>query len=212
MSRVDKLLTLAKLAAAVLFVKVFLAILVEYPSYFPADFDANFLVGRESYFHGTYSVAFYTHIVSGPLALISASFLMLTGGRRAYRQAHRWVGRSQGILVLALVIPSGLVMSRYALAGPVAGLGLAMLSLATAGCVAMAVLRARARQFRVHRQWATRSFILLSSPLLLRLVSGFAIVEKLDSDWFYRLNAWLSWFVPLLAYEAWRWSRRRDHC
>ena len=204
-----RLLIAVKFAAAALFVKIFLAILAEYPSYFPADFDANFLIGRRSYFYGVYSVAFYTHIISGPLALIGGSFLMLSGGRGRYRRVHRWVGRVQALLVLGLVTPSGLVMARYALAGGFAGMGLAVLSLATALCLGLAVYQARCRQFRSHQIWTTRAFILLSSPLLLRLISGAAIVMRLDTDWFYRLNAWLSWIVPLAIFEAWQHGSRK---
>ena len=211
--RLRRLRILIFLAAAALFTKVFLSILVEYRFYFPANFDAVFLIGRREYFHGPYRIAFYAHIISAPLALAGASFLMLSGGRSRYVGIHRWTGRVNSLMVLVLVVPSGLFMAFYAVAGPIAGVGLGTLSMATAVCLVLAVQNARARRFQAHQRWACRTFILLSSPLLLRVLSGAATLSQLDSNWFYRLNAWVSWLCPLIIYEAWwrsnRYNRRR---
>ncbi len=114
------------------------------------------------------------------------------------------------VLVLAVVAPSGLVMAREATAGPIAAFGFVSLSFATAVCAAMALYCARTQNFQSHQRWATRCFILLASPLLLRLISGALIVLGQESEWGYRLNAWLSWFIPLAIYEVWLrcWSSR----
>src|SRR5688500_7254703 len=48
--------------AALLVLKVTLSVVIGYSEYFPPDFDAQFLLGRESYFWGAYSWAFYTHL------------------------------------------------------------------------------------------------------------------------------------------------------
>jgi prepilin-type processing-associated H-X9-DG protein len=53
-------------------------------------------------------------------------------------------------MVLVLVVPSGLFMAFYAVAGPIAGVGLGTLSMATAVCLVLAVQNARARRFQVH--------------------------------------------------------------
>ncbi len=108
------------------------------------------------------------------------------------------------LLVLAVVVPSGLVMATQAHAGPIAAYGFASLSIATAACAMMALYFARNRNFRSHPSWAIRCFLLLASPLLLRLISGAAIVTQMESEWFYRLNAWVSWLIPLVIYEIWR--------
>ncbi|HIM27983.1 MAG TPA: DUF2306 domain-containing protein [Planctomycetes bacterium] len=202
-NRLNRLRAVLTFVAAALFVKVFLSILYEYRFYFPADFDSAFLSGRQGSFYGHYCVAFYAHIVSGPLALVGGSLLMLSRGRRRYRELHRWAGRILAVIVLAILLPSGLVMARRAFAGPIAGVGFAALSITTAACMAFAVHYARRRQFQMHQKWACRFFILLCSPLLLRLISGSVTVMRLESDWFYRLNAWFSWLIPLAIYEVW---------
>ena len=192
-------------AASLLFVKTFVAILVEYRWYFPPDFEASaFLTGRRESFRGIYPAAFYTHLVSGPLALVFGVMLMLTGGRPRFRTLHRLAGRGQMLLVLLAVVPSGLVMAAEAYSGPIAGCGFAALSLATGACALAAIWHARARCFASHRLWASRCFVLLGSPLLLRIVAGATIVTGIESEWTYRLNAWLSWLVPLAIFEAWR--------
>lgn len=206
--RSNKLQTIAMGAVAVLFAKVLVSILLEYRWYFPADFDASdFLSGRRHTFIGLYRAAFYAHIVSGPIAVILGAFLMLSGGRSRYRHVHRFAGRLLMLIVLAVVLPTGLVMAREAYAGPVAAWGFGALSVATAACAAMAWRLVRARKFQTHRRWATRCFILLASPLLLRLIGGAILVLQMESEWTYRLNAWLSWLLPLAAYETW-WRYR----
>lgn len=189
--------------AALLFVKVFFSILAQYRWYFPADFDSDFLSRRREWFHGVYRAAFYVHIVSAPVALLAGLFLVVSGHFGHDPSSHRWAGRLLGVLVLLLVSPSGLIMAVYAPAGVFAGTGLATLATGTAGCLVMAIRSARLRQFRTHRRWAMRSFVLLCSPLLLRLITGFVIVLRLDPDWNDRLNPWISWLVPLVSYEIW---------
>lgn len=206
-TRLNNLCTFAAGVAAIVLLKVLVEILYEYRWYFPADFDASaFLIGRRDTFFGVYRAAFYAHILGGPTVVILGLFLMFSGGRSRFARLHRRIGRILMLIVLAIVVPSGLAMAFQATAGPIAGFGFASLSIATAASAAAALHFARKARFRSHQKWATRCFILLCSPLLLRLISGAAIVMQLESDWFYRLNAWLSWLVPLAVCEAW-WCR-----
>lgn len=206
--RLNTLKTIACLAAVVLSVKVLLTILLEYRFYFPADFDATFLIGRRESFTGVYAAAFYVHILTAPLALVLGACLMWSGGRGRYVKLHHWGGRVQIVLILAAVVPSGLVMAGWAFAGPIAGAGFAVQSLATAACAILAVRYAMARQFAIHRQWASRCFILLAAPLLFRLISGGLIVLQVESPESYQANAWISWILPLAVYETRRVAGR----
>lgn len=192
-------------ALAILFTRVFLGILLEYRWYFPADFDKSaFLSGRRYTFTGFYPAFFYTHILSGPVAIVLATFQIFSGGRARFRRWHRLAGRALVLIVLLLLFPSGLVMAYQAYAGPPAAAGFGLLSLLTAAAALMSTYHARARRFALHRRWAERCFLLLLSPLILRLIAGAVIVMDIESEWTYRLNAWLSWLVPLLIYEAMR--------
>lgn len=187
-----------------LFCKVLISIVFEYRNYFPANFTSNFLSGRKSYFFGYYQWAFYVHIVSGPTALLIASFLMFSGKRKLLSSWHRRLGKLLAYIVLLLMLPSGVVMATKAFTGPIAGAGFFSLTMLTAACVVVASWHASKRRFKRHQVWATRSFILLCSPLLLRLMTGATIVLNVDSDWTYRFAAWGSWLIPFAALEVWR--------
>jgi hypothetical protein len=188
-------------ALVVLLLKVLFSILWEYRFYFPANFDSAFLGGRRYTFVGTYRAAFYVHIISGPVAILAGGFLIATSNFPRLRSAHRYIGRLQGMLVIGVLAPSGLVMAANAYAGPVAAWGFALLSLGTALACVQAIRYAVMMRMEHHRRWAIRCFILLCSPLLLRLMSGAVIVLGVESDLTYRLNAWMSWLIPLAIYE-----------
>jgi len=200
--------TIVLVAVAVLGLKVLLGILYEYRWYFPANFvESAFLTGREETFTRFYALAFYTHILSGPPTIVLGTFLVWSRGVGPYRRWHRWAGRLQIALVLLTLVPSGLVMATRAFAGPIAGWGFAALSIATAVSAAFTVWYACLGRISRHERWATRLYILLISPLILRIISGVLIVTGSESEIAYRLNAWLSWLIPLATYEIWQYQR-----
>lgn len=185
------------------------SILAPYHWYFPADFErSEFLLGRRHEFQGVYRWAFYAHIICGPITLVTSFILIATGGHSQFRSIHRLLGRVLVILVTVGILPSGLVMSRYAFAGPIAGWGFAALAVGVAICTWFAIYYAVRRRFDTHRQWAMRVFILLCSPLLLRLASSVLSGLGVEADWGYQFNAWLSWLLPLLMFEFWRLTQR----
>jgi hypothetical protein len=191
-------------ALVVLGLRVLGGIVYEYRLYFPANFtEATFLIGREESFTPVYAAAFYTHILSGPPAILLAGFLLWSGGVARYRHWHRWAARVLMLLIFVTLVPSGLLMAQRAFAGPIAGAAFVALSLATAITAGCTLYYARARRFAVHQRWAVRCFLLLVSPLILRVVSGTLMVIGYEEPLGYQCNAWLSWLVPLLAYEGW---------
>lgn len=208
-SRRFRLLRRTALAiAAILFLKVFAETVYEYRWYFPVNFDeSHFLIGRRGTFFGTYRAAFFAHIISGPVVIVLGSILMLIGGRRRFAKIHRTLGRLQMLLVIGVVVPSGFIMALQAYTGAIAASGFAAHAIATGITAFLAIHHALKRRFPLHQRWATRCFILLCSPLLLRVISGATIVMQVDSDWTYRLTAWVSWLLPLGVYEWW-WRRR----
>lgn len=191
--------------AVVLFAKVLASILYEYRWYFPANFlESSFLLGRQDYFHGTYGIAFYVHIISGPIAVVLGAFLISSGARLKFCRLHRFVGKIQLPIVVLLVVPSGAVMATKALTGPVAGTGFMVLAGLTATSILAAVYFAMTGRIEKHRLWAIRCFLLLCSPFLLRLMNGAAFVTGIESATFYQMAAWFSWILPLIAFEIFR--------
>ena len=197
---------LARLVAILLFVKTFGAVLYEYRWYFPFDFENSaFLINREASFVGSYRASFYVHLFAGPIALLTATFLMVSGQQRnfRFRRWHPIAGRLQLVAVAVLSL-SGIVMARNAFAGPIAGVGFVCLAVLTLSTCVAAAIYASQRKFVAHRVWATRCFLLLCSPLLLRIVGGISMVAGIESENLYRWTAWLSWLIPLLLYELFR--------
>jgi hypothetical protein len=195
---------LAMLAAA-LIAKVTLDVLIGYRNYFPPNFDADFLLGRQSYFFGPYRWAFYVHLASGPASLLLGTVLVSERFRNFAPRWHRRLGRIQAANVLLLLVPSGLWMAFYAATGAIAGMGLAALSIATAVCIALGWRAAMQRRFADHRLWMSRTFVLLCSAVVIRMIGGLATVTQFDALWLYPLSCWASWLVPLAAFESRRW-------
>ncbi len=203
-NRENRLAWFFGLLATILVLNVLRQILVNYVDYFPADFKASFLIGREAYFHGIYAGAFYVHIIVGPVALLSGMALVHTGFRRRFGILHAWVGRFQAINVIFLLAPSGAVMAMHAFGGAIAAVAFLLLSLITIASAGASVYHAVGGNIRRHRIWATRNLICLGSPVLLRLMSGGFIVLGIESESTYRFVAWSSWLLPLVVFETWR--------
>src|SRR5262245_53357455 len=94
--------------AVLLIVKVTVEIALGYANYFPPNFDSDFLRGRQGYFFGTYQWAFYSHIASGPIALLGGLVLLSERFRLRFPKSHRNLGRLHAVNVLCVVTPSGL--------------------------------------------------------------------------------------------------------
>lgn len=197
--------------AILLILRVLAAIVANYPDYFPPNFDSLFLQGREATFNRTYRLAFYAHIVCGPLVLVSGLILLSETVRRHWSGAHRRLGRVHAILVLSVLVPSSAVMSRDAFGGWPAGLSFLTLAMATAICVVWGVTDARRRNYAWHRLWMLRSYLLICSAVMLRIASGLAeAIGVSDPEAAYIVAAWGSWLIPLAAFEAAvprRWQR-----
>jgi hypothetical protein len=211
------LTTILRWLAVVLLLRVLVAILGNYPDYFPPDFDSLFLQGRAATFTGVYRPAFYVHIVSGPVVLLGGLIQLSESVRRRYGGLHRWLGRGQVVVLLLFVLPSSVVMSRHAFGGWPAGLSFLLLSAATASCALAGVVGACRRRFDRHRRWMLRCYVLICSAVTLRLISGAAgLVGVPSPEGAYIVAAWSSWLFPLAAYEiaerlpANRRSRRPD--
>lgn len=193
---------LLRTLAAILIVKVTVSVLAEYRFYCPPDFKSDFLRGREAYFWGPYRWAFFTHLISGPSSLILGALLISEQFRKSTARWHRRLGRIHAACVLLLLTPSGLWMACYAATGAIAAAGLGSLAITTAACVVQGWRAALARRFTDHRRWMLRTFVLLCSAVVIRMVGGLATVAQLDAAWLYPASTWASWLVPLMIFES----------
>lgn len=196
------LLQILRWLAILLIVRVLVTILSNYSDYFPPNFQSLFLEGREATFAGLYAVAFYIHIFSSPFVLLNGLLLVSSKFHLRQPKLHRLLGRAQVLVLLLLVLPSSVIMSRHAFGGWWAGLSFHLLSFTTATCAIMGVIHARKRQFVPHRRWMLRCYILICSAVVLRLVSGtLGLMGVSNAELAYILAAWCSWVLPLLVLE-----------
>lgn len=198
-----QILTLAlRWLAVALILRVLVTILLNYPDYFPPNFSSLFLQGREATFQGTYRVAFYVHIFSAPIVLFNGLILLSESIRIRYRNLHRTLGRIHVAILLLLMLPSSVVMCRHAFGGWQAGISFLLLSLATATCAVIGVIHARQHRYAQHRRWMLRSFVLICSAVMLRLISGAAgLIGVSSPENAYAIAAWCSWLLPLTIFE-----------
>ena len=200
-----RLISIWKWLAVMLVLRVLWGILFNYPWYFPADFGTPFLVDREMDFHGIYRTSFYLHIVSSPIALIIGLFLVSSYSRRWLPRIHRIFGRIQIATVCLAVTPSGFVMSFYALGGVISTAAFLFLSVLTAATALLGFQSAITGQFKEHQRWMWRCWILLSSAIVLRLLTMVLSPFGWEPLMLYRVNAWLSWLMPLTVLEIANW-------
>lgn len=190
--------------AAILVVKTTVAIVANYVDYLPPNFQADFLIGREDHFFGRYQWAFNIHITSSPIALMLGLFLVSDRFRLAFPRWHRRLGRIMVPCTAFLVAPSGLWMAFYAAAGSAAALGFIVLSLLTAVCALLGWRTAVQRRFDDHRRWMWRTFLLLCSAVVLRVLGGAGTVFAVPWPWYDAVAGWISWVVPLVGFEIFR--------
>jgi hypothetical protein len=195
------------LLVALLILKVTVATMLKYRDYAPPNFNSDFLRGRESYFFGSYAWAFYIHIASGPVALVLGLILISERFRLRFRKWHRRLGRIQVAGVLFLVAPSGLWMAYHSQAGPVAALGFSALAITTGICTALGWRSAVERRFSEHRRWMWRSFLLLCSAVVIRVIGGLCAATGFHNAWIDPVAAWACWLIPLVVFEL---SRARN--
>lgn len=195
---------------ALLIMKVTLEVMTGYVNYFPPDFSSDFLHGRDTYF-ARYRWAFYPHIVTGPLALFLGLILMSDRFRMRYPRWHRWLGRVHVANVLLILLPSGFVMGFDAAAGRPAVVSFILLTSLTAFCTAMGWRTAMQRRFAIHRRWMQRSYLLLCSAVVLRILGGLGTVAAVPWLWYDVVITWASWVAPLLVFETAVWWQRPRH-
>jgi hypothetical protein len=209
--RLPPLSRVLALLAVLLVCKVAASVVLGYREYLPPNFDSEFLQGRESYFWGAYAWSFYAHLVAGPATLLLGTLLISDRFRARAAAWHRRLGRLQGMCVLLVLAPSGLWMARYAATGSVAAAGLGSLAIATAACVLLGWKAAVERRFTEHRRWMWRTYLLLCSAVVIRMIGGLATVAGFDALWLYPFSAWASWLGPLAIYEGLRLVTQPQH-
>lgn len=164
--------------------------------------DNGFLLTKtEAVRYSVYLPAFYLHIVTGSIVLITGVFQLSQWIRTRYPVWHRASGRVYIFIILIFTAPSGLVMAAHANGGLAAGVGFALLAVLWWFFTYKGFRNAINNQLDVHREFMLRSYALTFAAVTLRLYSFFFALAGFRGETIYILIAWLSWVPSLIVIE-----------
>jgi hypothetical protein len=179
-------------------------------AYIPYNTDVGFLRIKQHYIHiDHWRIAFFIHVYASIWVLLAGFTQFSKRIQRNQPQLHRVMGYIYVTDVLLITGPAGLLMGFYANGGIPSRIAFVSLALLWIYFTAMALIRARQKNFRSHRHFMIRSFALTLSALTLRAWK-FAITNsyELPPMDVYRAVAWLGW-VPNLLLAEWLIRRKR---
>ena len=161
--------------------------------------------------HSTHFPQVFLHAACGTVMLLIGAVNLYLGATRRYFRLHRPFGlaylvggsiSSVSAIILALGNGHGKPSADFSfepLRSNDLGWALATLGVAWLACAAMGYRAALNRRFPSHQAWMIRSYVLVWSFVLCRLIGQFPSFPVLGSG---GAIAWLSWTIPLLACEV----------
>ena len=178
-------------------------------SYVDPDFSRGFLLNKQALFTGYwFPAALYLHAFSAPVVLILVSLLVVFRVER-YRYVHRFLGRVSLVLLFIAVIPSGWVLSYFAMGGIPGKFVFFLLTSYTAYTAFQGYQSIRNKDVTGHKYHMTELVLLLASTTVLRLLLA---LFQLKLGWFgdtaYTTAAILSWVPSVLLLKIARYVTR----
>jgi uncharacterized membrane protein len=172
-------------------------------SYVPYNTDVGFLRIKQQYISiDHWRIAFFIHVYCSMWVLFAGFTQFSKAIQRNNPRLHRILGYIYVIDVLAITGPAGLLMGFYANGGPLSRIAFVTLAILWLYTTAMALIKARQKNFKAHRHYMIRSYALTLSALTLRAWK-YAITNSVELPPMdvYRLVAWLGWVPNLIIAE-----------
>lgn len=164
--------------------------------------DSGFLLTKpESVRYSAYLPAFYIHILTGSIVLITGVIQLSKWIRAIFTRWHRMAGKIYIIVLLVFTAPSGFVMALYANGGLAAGTGFVLLAVLWWYLTWQGWKAAIGKRWDLHREFMLRSYALTFAAVTLRLYSFLFALAGFRGEFIYILIAWLSWVPSLLVME-----------
>lgn len=189
-------------------------IMTPYGHYLPPDFDSGFLRQKESFFYSSgYFVGFYAHLVAAPTAILIGTAQLSRTLRQQAPALHEKLGTAYSVLVLGGAAPGGAIMALRANGGCSSVICFLLLSGLTWWVTWVGWQKARQFKFREHGRWMLRSYVLLSSAIILRCVYISLKHWNLDPTLTYQIAVWASWVPAIVILEMgfrWRLTHTRE--
>ena len=161
--------------------------------------------------HSTHFPQVFLHAASGTVMLVIGAANLYLGATRKHFRLHRPFGiayllggsiSAVSAIILALGTGHAKNSTQFAfdpLRADDLGWALATLGAAWLTCAGMGYRAALNKRFSCHQSWMIRSYVLVWSFVLCRLIGQFPSFPQLGSG---GATAWLSWTIPLLLCEV----------
>lgn len=179
-------------------------------NYIPYNTDVGFLRIKQQYIGiDQWRIAFFIHVYASLWVLLAGFTQFSKWIQRNNRRLHRTMGYIYATNVLLITGPAGLLMGFYANGGITSRIAFVMLAALWIFFTAMALVKARQKDFKAHRNYMIRSYALTLSALTLRAwkyaLSNSFELPPMD---LYRSVAWLGW-IPNLIFAEWLIRRNK---
>ncbi|MEO8666196.1 MAG: DUF2306 domain-containing protein [Ignavibacteria bacterium] len=171
--------------------------------YIPYDTDAAFLKIKQEVINVPfYKIAFFTHVYTAMLVLPAGFTQFSKYFLKNFPLVHKTTGYIYAIAVTFLTGPSGFFMGIYANGGLISQTAFCTLAVLWIYFTVMAVIKAKQKNFKGHRNYLVRSFALALSAITLRAWKYILVLmfEPRPMD-VYQLVSWLGWIPNIIIAE-----------
>lgn len=172
-------------------------------AYIPYNLDVGFLRIKQQYIDiDHWRTAFFIHVYASMWVLFAGFTQFSSGLLKNKPRLHRALGYIYLVDVLLITGPAGLIMGFYANGGLWSRVAFVLLAVLWMFFTAMALIKAKQKKFKAHRNYMIRSYALTLSALTLRAwkyaITNTMALPPMDV---YRVVAWLGWVGNLLFAE-----------
>lgn len=172
-------------------------------AYIPYNTDVGFLRIKQHYIHiDRWRIAFFIHVYASMWVLFAGFTQFSKTIQRNQPKLHRTLGYIYVVDVLLITGPAGLLMGFYANGGLWSRIAFVLLAVLWIYFTAMALIKARQKNFKAHRNYMIRSYALTLSAITLRAwkyaITNTVALPPMDV---YRVVAWVGWVGNLIVAE-----------
>ncbi len=181
-------------------------------AYIPYNTDVGFLRIKQQYIDiDHWRTAFFIHVYTSMWVLFAGFTQFSKWLLKNKPRLHRALGYIYVADVLLITGPAGLLMGFYANGGLFSRIAFVLLAVLWIFFTAMALIKAKQKKFKDHRNYMIRSYALTLSALTLRAwkyaITNTMTLPPMDV---YRVVAWVGWVGNLLfaEYIIYRYKRK----
>ena len=172
-------------------------------AYIPYNTDVGFLQIKQQYIDiDHWRVAFFVHVYASMWELFAGFTQFSKKILKRNPSLHRTLGYIYVANVLLITGPAGLIMGFYANGGTFSRIAFVLLALLWILFTAIALIKAKQKDFKAHRNYMIRSYALTLSAITLRAWKyGITNTMTLPPMDVYRVVAWAGWVGNLVVAE-----------